>query len=81
MTCWRDGSEGELREYTREILLDPTSLRRGYFQVEALTGLLNDHVEERKDHGFLIWSLLVLELWHRTVLEGRGKPNSVSVAV
>ncbi len=72
--------QGELREYMREILLDPASLRRGYFQEEALTGLLNDHVEEREDHGFLIWNLLVLELWHRTVLEGQGKPDSASIA-
>ncbi|MDP6483242.1 MAG: asparagine synthase (glutamine-hydrolyzing) [Nitrospinota bacterium] len=71
---------GELREYAREILLDPSALRRGYFREDAVTSMMDDHAEGRADHGFLIWNLLVLELWHRHVLEGRGKPRLESVA-
>ena len=71
---------GELREYTHEILLDPASLRRGYFQEDAITDMLDEHAEKREDHGFLIWNLLILELWHRTVLEGQGIPDLTSVA-
>ncbi len=70
---------GELREYTHEVLLDPASLRRGYFQEDALTDMLGEHAEKREDHGFLIWNLLVLELWHRTVLEGQGAPDLTPV--
>ncbi|MBI2881706.1 MAG: asparagine synthase (glutamine-hydrolyzing) [Candidatus Tectomicrobia bacterium] len=68
---------GELRPYAREILLDPAALRRGYFREEGLRSLLDDHAAGREDHGFLIWNLLVLELWHRHVLESRERPAAV----
>lgn len=71
---------GELREYAREVLLDPSALRRGYFREEGLRDLLETHAAGREDHGFLIWSLLVLELWHRHVLESRGKPALAGAA-
>ena len=54
----------------RSCLTQP-SLRRGYFQPSAVEALLRQHALEEEDHGYLIWSLLVLELWHREVLEGR----------
>ncbi len=71
---------GELREYAREILLDPSALRRGYFREEGVRTLLEDHAAGREDHGFLIWSLLVLELWHRHVLESRERPSWTEAA-
>ena len=72
----------ELKEYAREVLLDPASLRRGYFQPSAVEALLRQHALEEEDHGYLIWSLLVLELWHREVLEGRvrGVPQKGKMA-
>ena len=55
----------ELREFTREILLDRQTLDRGYFRPEAVQLLLDDHQSGRFDHSLRLWALLVLELWQR----------------
>jgi len=56
---------GPLREFVREILLDSQTLNRRYFRREYVERLLNDHFENRFDHAYRIWSLVVLELWLR----------------
>ena len=56
---------GPLKNFVREILLDSQTFRRGFFRREAVERLLNDHVENRFDHAYRIWALLVLELWLR----------------
>lgn len=55
----------ELREFAREVLLDPVARDRGYFRDEAVRGLLDDHEAGRADHSQGIWTLLIFELWHR----------------
>jgi asparagine synthase (glutamine-hydrolysing) len=66
---------GELREYGREVLLDPVTLNRGYFRSEAVAGLLDEHARGVADHSQGIWTLLVLELWHREFVD---RPAPVS---
>ena len=55
----------DLRQYIREILLDPIVSRRGYFQPQAIEGLIDEHQSNKFDHSYRLWSLLVFELWHR----------------
>jgi asparagine synthase (glutamine-hydrolysing) len=55
----------ELKDYAHEVLLDPQTLGRGYFRVEAVRRLWDDHQQGRFDHSSRLWALLVLELWHR----------------
>ncbi len=55
----------ELRAMARDVLLDPRTLGRGYFRPDAVRRLLDDHQQGRFDHAARLWSLLVLELWHR----------------
>ena len=55
----------ELRDFTREVLLDKKTLDRGYFRPEAVLQLWNEHQESRFNHGYRLWSLLILELWQR----------------
>jgi asparagine synthase (glutamine-hydrolysing) len=59
----------ELREYTREVLLDAKTLNRGYFTRGGIERLLGDHVELRYDHSARIWALLVLEIWFRIFVD------------
>ncbi len=61
---------GELREWAREILLDPVAVRRGYFDERAVAGLLDGHARGQRDDSRGIWTLLVFELWHRRFCEG-----------
>jgi len=64
-----DWFRGELRGYARELLLDRRSLDRGYFRPEALAALLDEHAAGVADHAQGIWTLLVLELWHREFID------------
>jgi asparagine synthase (glutamine-hydrolysing) len=59
---------GDLRDYPREILLDQSSLRRGYFRRPYLDALLKTH-ETGVDLSDKIWGLVMLELWHRAFVD------------
>jgi asparagine synthase (glutamine-hydrolysing) len=58
----------ELRNWVREVLLDRTTTNRGYFSTSAIHQLLARD-EERGGYSKEIFSLLTLELWHRTYME------------
>jgi asparagine synthase (glutamine-hydrolysing) len=62
---------GELRDLAHDTLLSPTALGRGYFRREAIERLLDEHASGRFDHSARLWSLLVLELWHREWVDQR----------
>ena len=48
------------------------SLKREYFQRERIEQLLAEHTSGRVDHGYRLWSLLMLELWHRQFVDERN---------
>jgi asparagine synthase (glutamine-hydrolysing) len=52
-----------------QMLLEPRTLQRGYFDSSAIRELVNDHLRERRDNSGEIWLLLIFELWHRNFLE------------
>ncbi|MCD4726508.1 MAG: asparagine synthase C-terminal domain-containing protein, partial [Pirellulales bacterium] len=55
----------ELRDFAREILMDKKTLDRGYFRPEAVSQFWDEHQQSRFNHGYRLWSLLILELWQR----------------
>lgn len=55
----------ELKGFTQEVLLDPATLGRGYFQPAAVKLLWEEHQSGRFDHSYRLWALLILELWQR----------------
>jgi asparagine synthase (glutamine-hydrolysing) len=57
-------------DWLRDILLDPGSLRRGYFNADGIENMIQAHVERRADHGKRLWALVNLELWHRVYMDG-----------
>jgi asparagine synthase (glutamine-hydrolysing) len=59
----------DLRSWAREILLDPGTLARGYFQPQAVAGLLDRHAAGADADDKRIWSLVMLELWHREFVD------------
>jgi asparagine synthase (glutamine-hydrolysing) len=61
----------DLRDSTHDVLLDRETLGRGYFRKSAIEKLLRDNLESGA-HAKEIFSLLVLELWHRQFLSNRG---------
>ena len=60
----------ELRSKSYEILLDRRAAR-GYFRPEAVQQLLAEHDSGRANHQFLLWALLMLELWHVNFVDAR----------
>ena len=60
----------DLRDSIHDVLLDRETLSRGYFRKSAIEKLLRDNSESGA-HAKDIFSLLVLELWHRQFLSNR----------
>jgi len=67
----------ELKELILDVMLEPRTMQRGFFNPAGVKRLLEEHFRERRDHSPRIWRLLILELWHRNFLE-RFVPNSAS---
>jgi asparagine synthase (glutamine-hydrolysing) len=61
---------GPTMDYIREILLDPRSLNRGYFQPNYVRRTLDEHLAGRVNHRLPIWSLLSFEWWNRLYMDG-----------
>jgi len=61
---------GDLESWATGILLDPGTLGRGYFDPTAVAGLLDRHsAAGGDDDAKRIWSLVMLELWHRELID------------
>lgn len=62
----------ELRDYWKDHVLSGEAIRRGYFEEKTLKNFFEEHVSGKKNHGMCLWTLLMLELWHRAYLpDGR----------
>jgi asparagine synthase (glutamine-hydrolysing) len=59
----------ELRPWLREVLLDPRTMERGYFRHAEIERLIKGHVDGTADHGQRLWNLVMLELWHRALID------------
>jgi asparagine synthase (glutamine-hydrolysing) len=73
---------GELRELAHDALLDPVARSRGYFRPDAVGDLLDRHVAGTEDLSQPLWTLLMLELWHREFVdqEPEAEPPSTMPA-
>jgi asparagine synthase (glutamine-hydrolysing) len=59
----------ELRPWVED-LLEPGDRERGYFEPAQVRRLLDEHLNGHADHAYRLWNLAVLELWHRTWVDG-----------
>jgi asparagine synthase (glutamine-hydrolysing) len=62
---------GPLRPFVEETLLSERALGRGLFRPEAVRALVREHMEGSRDRSWKLWSLLNVELWHRTWIDAR----------
>lgn len=60
----------DLRDFTLEHLQGGSSVTRQYYDAAALDRVLADHLKGRKNHEILLWTLLNIEIWHRTYKPG-----------
>jgi len=58
------------------ILLEPTTLQRGYFDAKGIRQLMSEHARGRRDRSRELWLLLVFELWQRNFIAKIAKPDN-----
>ena len=52
-----DWLRGDLRDYARDVLLDPAAIARGHFNRAYVERLLSEHAASQADHSQGIWTL------------------------
>ncbi|MDQ3712117.1 MAG: asparagine synthase C-terminal domain-containing protein, partial [Acidobacteriota bacterium] len=60
---------GHLKSYLRDTLLSEKSLKRGLVKPEIVTRLVHEHTNGERDHVAQVWTLLMLELWFRQMVD------------
>lgn len=77
-----DGSwfRGESIDYVRRRLLNPRARIYQFLDPKPVGRLIHDHVDGRENRRLLIWSLLSLEQWCETFLEGGPSDAHVPAA-
>jgi asparagine synthase (glutamine-hydrolysing) len=63
----------ELKDGMLQMLEEPRTMQRGYFNPASVREVLDEHFRGRRDHSGVLWIMLVFELWHRNYLEKSGK--------
>jgi len=66
-----DWFRGPLRGMLHDVLTDDTARNRGWFEPAAVRSLLDRH-EAGENWAPQLYALLMLELWHREVLDARA---------
>jgi asparagine synthase (glutamine-hydrolysing) len=60
-------------DYVRELLFDPSTLNRGYFEKAFMRRMVEDFLEKKTDYASgseaTIISLITLEMWHRLFID------------
>jgi len=59
----------QLRARIRETLTEPRTIQRGNVEQRYVKVLLDEHERGRRDHASEIWTLFMLELWHRIFID------------
>jgi asparagine synthase (glutamine-hydrolysing) len=65
----RDWFRVELREMLGDLLSPSVVRSRGYFHAEGVSQLVDQHLSGTADHTYLLWSLLMLEMWFRNYID------------
>ena len=56
-------------------MLSRSARDRGWFDPQAVEGMISEHESGQYDYGYRLWALLVLEEWCRTYLDPAGPPQ------
>jgi asparagine synthase (glutamine-hydrolysing) len=74
----------ELKELSGDLLLDGRLASRGYLQPRAVQRLLEEHWSGTAQWQDQLWTLVMLESWHRMFIDerpARPAPNPMPVHV
>ena len=63
----------QLRSQIRDTLTAERTVNRGLFESSYIKVLLDEHERKRRDHSASLWTLFMLEMWHRKFIDPTGK--------
>ncbi|MDD5688003.1 MAG: asparagine synthase (glutamine-hydrolyzing) [Elusimicrobia bacterium] len=63
--------KNDWKSYFQETVLSSKAISRGYFRKESLEQLFDEHISGKRNHGYRMWALLILEIWHNVYLDKR----------
>ena len=63
---------GGLKDYAHDLLLGKDSFVSSYLERAPIEAMLSDHMRGRRNEELRLWTLLGLEVWHRTFFRGAG---------
>jgi len=61
---------GPLKEQMLSVLSPERIARKGFFNPATVAGLIEDHIDGRRDNRKQLWTLFAFELWHDGYLKG-----------
>jgi asparagine synthase (glutamine-hydrolysing) len=64
--------KGAFRDLAHDIVFSRRAVERGYFETAYVKTLFKHHERGAWDHGQELYSLLMLELWHRQTIDHHG---------
>lgn len=59
----------------RDLLLGDRAMDRGWFRRKAVADVIEEHVAGKRNHRFLIWSLMCFEWWNRLFVDREPLPE------
>jgi asparagine synthase (glutamine-hydrolysing) len=62
-----------------DILLEPKTFQRGYFNERVVRQRLTEHQSGLRDRSWELWHMLIFELWHRNFLEPATRAQTEAV--
>jgi asparagine synthase (glutamine-hydrolysing) len=71
----------ELRPLVQRMLLSDRCLGRGVFDPTTLRSVVDDHLNNRKNHTYLLLALMVFEAGQQEFVDGSATPSKFAVAV
>jgi asparagine synthase (glutamine-hydrolysing) len=66
--------KGPNQAFVKNLILGDRALSRGFFRREALERILQEHLSDKRNHRFLIWSLMCFEWWNRLFVDREPLP-------
>jgi asparagine synthase (glutamine-hydrolysing) len=60
---------GKLKQVVNDCLNDSYLIQQNIFNPKAIKNILLEHQTNSRDHGNLIWTILVFQLWYRCYIE------------
>jgi asparagine synthase (glutamine-hydrolysing) len=68
---------GRLGEWSKPYLLDDGLTKTGFLRRDQISGLLDSHRAGTGDYSNRLWTVMVLNLWHKRWIQG-GRPTAAS---